>query len=512
MAYVFPLLIFSGLTGGLVLLGLGSITRLRGVRKPVTAAWLLLQALLWFVLPQSGRWVMSTWSPGSILNGWLILDVTPEIWWLGFILALVLSARMWGESAERRDHIPLSGVLLLLYLTAIWISMTSGSLLMTLIAWGISDVVWCVASLMAGGNGERILIGTAVLGFSTIILWATSLFLLQDGISSIWWLVQPSPAILSLLLLTVIIRVGFYPFHIVLDDGSSEEHTIGAIYSLGPLVGIGVLFRVLNMPGIHIPNWFIVWSIVSSIWCAIRACITQERSAFLWAVYAALYLIIASSVITTSSLYLAYGLATWLGCYTMFMLARGSTQAPWSWPTWLATLFILAAPPSIMLGVYDSIFLNVSPLLNSLTFLAFLFTYIALMMALRRDYWSVKIPWATHHVSFALSYLLPLLGIAATTIQVKFTMPSTLMLILWLGVMSLAGLLFIYGGIFQKAWGRLYPVLEVFDGQWFYHAVWQGSVNILNMISVLADVIEGRGSLLWSLLILLLVIMVVTSR
>ena len=247
MAYLFPLLLFSGLAGGLVLLGLGSISKLRGVRKQVTAAWLLLQALLWFVIPSSGRWILSTWSPGSVLSGWLVIDIHPEIRWVGFILALVLSGRMWGESAERREHLPLSGVLLLLFLLITWLSISSGSLLMTLIAWGISDVVWCVASLMSGGDGERVVIGTAVLGVSSIILWAVSLFLLQDGVSSLWWLIQPSEAILSLLVLAAVLRIGFYPFHIVLDNGSTEEHTLGAIYSLGPLAGIGLLGNMFSV-------------------------------------------------------------------------------------------------------------------------------------------------------------------------------------------------------------------------------------------------------------------------
>jgi hypothetical protein len=100
----------------------------------------------------------------------------------------------------------------------------------------------------------------------------------------------------------------------------------------------------------------------------------------------------------------------------------------------------------------------------------------------------------------------------ATVVSYRFISPSWLLFLLWVGVISLAGILFVYGGIFQNAWSRLNPVLDVFDGQWFYHAIWQGSVNILNSIRVLSDVIEGRGSLLWSLLILLLVILVVTSR
>ncbi len=512
MAYLFPLLLYSGLAGGLVLLGLGSISKLRGVRKPVTAAWLLLQSLLWLLLPSSGRWVLSTWSPGSVLSGWLVIDIQPEIWWLGFIVALIFSGRMWGESADRREHLPLSGVLLIFFLLTTWLSITSASLLMTLIAWSISDVVWCVASLMSGADGERVVIGTAVLGVSSILLWAVSLFLLQAGVSSLWWLMQPSESVLSLLLLAAVMRIGFYPFHIVLGNGSTEGYSLGAIYSLAPLAGIGLLFRILKLPDIELPMWLVIWAILSAAWCAIRACITKGRAALLGVSYSALHLIIAASIVTANTRLLFYGVAVWLGCYTLLMMARGPTSVPGSWPAWFAGLYMLASPPSLLLGVYDKIILYVPLWVSGVVLLTLVLSFIALMMALRSGFWTVKIPWAPKIVSYITGYAIPLVCIVFTTIHYGVEMPSWLWLILWIGVMSLAGVLFIYGRIFQQAWGRLYPILDVLDGQWFYHAIWQGSVNWLNVIRVIADVVEGRGSLLWSLLILLLVILVVSSR
>jgi hypothetical protein len=512
MAYLFPLLIFSGLAGGLVLLGLGSISKLRGVRKPVTAAWLLLQALIWFVIPSTSRWVLSTWSPGSLLSGWVIVDMQPEIWWLGFIMALTMSGRMWGETAERREHLPLSGVLLILFLITTWLTISSGSLLMTLIAWGINDVVWCVASLMSGGDGERVVIGTAILGLSSLLLWAVSLFLLQAGDSSLWWLIQPSDSILTLLILAAVIRIGLYPFHIVLDNGSTEEHTLGAIYSLGPLAGIGLLFRILKFPGIQIPTWLVIWALISAAWCSIRACVTKNRAALLWVSYAVLQLIVAASIATMNTHLLFDGVAVWLGCHTLLMMARGSTSVPWSWPAWLAGLFMLASPPSLLLNVYDNILLNVPLYASGIALLTLVLSFIALMMSLRGNFWSVNIPWPSHTISHVIGYVFPIVCIVATTIRFGVGMPTWLLFIVWIGVISLAGVLFIYGRIFQRAWDRLYPILEVFDGQWFYHAIWQGSVNVLNFVRVIADVIEGRGSLLWSLLILLLVMLVVSSR
>lgn len=511
MAYLFPLLLYSGLAGGLALLGLGSAQKLRGVRKPVTAAWLLLQSFLWLILPSTGRWVLSTWSPGSILSGWLVIDIQPEIWWLGFIIALALSARMWGETAEHREHLPLSGLLLLLYLITTWLSISSGSLLMTLIAWGISDVVWCVSLLMSGADGERVVIGTAVLGIASILLWAVSLFLLQDGVSTLWWLTQPSDAVLSILLLAVVMRVGFYPFHIVLDNGSTEEHALSTIYSLGPLVGVGLLFRIFKLSGIEIPTWFVIWGVTSAVWCALRACISKGREALLWVSYAVLHLIIASAGVTGDTRLLFYGVALWLGCYSLLMMARGP-QVFSSWPVWIAGLYLLATPPSLLAGVYDNLIVHGSPYIIGGVLLSLVLCYIALIASLRGEYWKIRSPWIPQTVSYIIGYGIPFICILSTTMQYGVIMASWTWYILWLGVMSLASVLFINGRVFEKAWGRLSPIIKVLDGQWIYRAIWQGSVNGLSVVRIITNVVEGRGSLLWSMLILLLVMLVVSSR
>lgn len=511
MSYLFPLLFISGFAGIVVLLGLGSIRKISGIRKPVTAAFVLILALFWYILPSSARFVLSAWSPGSVLNGWLIVDLQPDIWWLGFILALTLSGRMWTETADRSEKQPLTGVLLILFLMVTWLSLASGSLLLTLLSWGISDVIWCVASLMSGADGERIVIGTANLGVSSLLIWAISLFLIRAGVSSLWWLVQPSDSILFLLLLATVIRVGFYPFHIALNDGSGEDNALNTIYTLGPLAGLGLLFRIMRLPGIELPHWLVLWSVGSAAWLAIRACIVQDRSALYWVSYAGLHLIIGAAVLSADTRLLSYGAAFWLGI-TALLAIHKTTSYLWSWPALFASVLLLASPSSLMLTVYNWLLVSLPDPVSILTLLTFVFTFFALMMALRNEHKTVKYPFSPQKISYLIGIFLPFLSILLTLSSYRVVMPILLNLFVWLGLLGASVLLFIYGEIFRRAWGRLTHVITVLDGQWLYHAIWQGSVNLLNVFRVFSNVIEGRGSLLWSLLILMLVILVVNNR
>jgi hypothetical protein len=55
MQYFYPLLVYTGLTGILLLLGIELIPNLKAWHKPMTAAWLSFLTLIWLFLPQDGQ-------------------------------------------------------------------------------------------------------------------------------------------------------------------------------------------------------------------------------------------------------------------------------------------------------------------------------------------------------------------------------------------------------------------------------------------------------------------------
>jgi hypothetical protein len=59
---------------------------------------------------------------------------------------------------------------------------------------------------------------------------------------------------------------------------------------------------------------------------------------------------------------------------------------------------------------------------------------------------------------------------------------------------------------------RWIPALNFLDMSWAYRSIWQGSENLFGILRVTSEVLEGSGSILWSVLILLLVLMIAGSR
>ena len=83
---------------------------------------------------------------------------------------------------------------------------------------------------------------------------------------------------------------------------------------------------------------------------------------------------------------------------------------------------------------------------------------------------------------------------------------------LWALAVISGGLLAVGGQRIILVWNRAHTLHELLDLDWFYRSIWQGANNLLGVLRVTAEVVEGSGSVLWSVLILLLVLMVAGGR
>ena len=282
MTYFYPLMLYLGVGGSLVLLGIGSVPRLRALRKPISAVWVTSLALLWLMTPSAGRWVLSVWYPTDVVGGILVLDMQPSIWWAVAMLLAAAGGALWITAFERADDSTLVGVLLLLLLTATWLGLASGSVLMTLAMWTVFDVIWFLARLMGGSDGERVVWASALHGASSLLLWAVSLLLLRDGDSGLWWLMRPSESVRALLLVAAYLRIGFYPFQIVHTETLRRSRLHALMSVLNPLMGIALLYRLISLSEAYgLPNWAIGWSCLSVLWSGLKAFSLSRRAALL---------------------------------------------------------------------------------------------------------------------------------------------------------------------------------------------------------------------------------------
>ncbi|MCJ7550112.1 MAG: hypothetical protein MUQ30_10575, partial [Anaerolineae bacterium] len=187
MAYFYLVLLYLGCGSGLLLLSMSSIPRLAVMRKPLSAGAVTLVALVWALSPSAGRWVLSVWAPSSVTGGWLVLDMHPELWWSMLVILATFSGILWVTVGERVSDLALTGSLLLIYITVMWLALASGSLLLMLAMWACIDIIWFLGRITDTADGERVVWAAAIGGVASVLLWSVSLFLMVQGSSGLWW-------------------------------------------------------------------------------------------------------------------------------------------------------------------------------------------------------------------------------------------------------------------------------------------------------------------------------------
>ncbi len=512
------LLFYAGIGGSALLLAGELIPRLHSLRKIAAATGLTLLTLLWLLLPTTGRWILSVWSPGAMLNGQMILDVTPAIWWVGLGLGAIFSGAAWGAVAERQEMQPLTGVLTFVSLLALWTILLSGSALTTLVSWAVFDLLWGTAALMSGEDGERITFGLAIHGVTSLILWAVTLLLQQDGVSLLWWLAWPSSPILSLLLIAALMRIGFYPFHIVFPRRIGKTRLLSLVHLTGAISGVALLYRLLSLPDVTtLPAWVALWGILSIFWDGMWAwSVAGRQRALLWSGHAMLIACLAGAGAVGSGDLLLVGTGTWLAGGTLLVLVRGYAprEVWWAWPVWLGLLFFIGTPPSALGGAIKALFDFVPWGGKFLLWLGLTMAYAATLRGVRRPaLGSLTMPWVWQQVTWTLGLVIIVVLLLVTSLHASAVpVGSWVGILLWsTAILAAVGLL--YRGMITHIWLHYAePALELIELSWLYRALWRGMEHILGLLRAANEIIEGNGAVLWSLLALLLFLLVVVSR
>ncbi len=513
------ILFATGLLGAVLLLSLQIFTRGRGFREPVAAFWLTLVTTLWAALPTTERWLFSLWAPSTMLGGQLLLDVTPPIWGLGLGLGCLFAGVAWAQVGDRRISRPLSGALALLTLLVTWLALASGSLLTTLAAWALFDLLWGAASLIYGSVGERMTFGWTLNGMASLVLWTVFLLLEQQGGSTLWWLMWPSPAVVFLVAGAALLRVGVYPCHIVHPRRLGELDALMLVSSLSPVVGLGLLYRLQNLPGLAtLPSWVLVVGVLSLFWGSLRAWLTRKPAIrSLWMMYGLLGILVAGAALPATATLVLRGGLVWFGGWVLFHLTRryDATAPYWSWPGWIGLFFVLGILPSALGSLFIVTLEGVGWVGRAFLVLgggalggASLRTFADKLRAAA----SVRIapPWPWQRLTLGVALSLALLGLAFGTTVVA---PGTVGLLLWLGTLGLAMITYRWGGaLIERTLRRTRPFWDLLDAQWLHRSIWAGLEHVLGFVRVLAEVVEGSGALLWSLLVVLILLLVRGSQ
>jgi hypothetical protein len=506
------ILFATGLVGALSLLALQIFTRRRRLQEILTATWLMLLVALWLVLPSEGRWLFSLWRPSAILGGQLIMGMSPDIWALGLALGLTFAGVAWVQVADGHAALPLSGVVTMGSLLTIWLALTSGTLLTVLAAWTLFDLLWGAAGLIAMNDGERVTFGWLLNGLASVILWIVILLVEREGGSTLWWLMVPSAPVKSLLFGAAMLRIGLYPFHISFPQRAGDIDPLFLISSMNPVLGLGLLYRVLSLSNVQaLPGWMMAFGVATLLWGGIQAWRSRPADVPVRVSYALLGVILIGAATADRVPLLLHGTATWFASWSLLWLSRPRSRGnvAWSWSGQIALLFLLGSPPSTLGTLYRTAFAEQGWIVRATLLLSLVLMGVALVrFGRRRTDASISPPWVWQKLTLALGLALPWVASFCCT---QLEPASLLGMVLWaVGVLAAIGIVRWQKG--RSVTGqRLEPLWSFMDLQWVHRSLWRGAEHVLSGIRVVAEVVEGSGAMLWSVLVILIVLLIRSS-
>lgn len=533
------------LLGAILVLVLEAVPRFRftGIVAALLgmAAWVaVLQIRFAVQLPLDG--IASRWSPLVLFGVPLTFRIDTIAWGLLITLVgvgtLTLFARavFAGRSSEERDGWVLLGetsVALALMGTGA-AALTASSFVTLIIAWGATDLMLAIALALYGRAGAR----QAALALLTGILatgavWAAYLLREQEGISGFLDLAHFTGRPAWLLQVAVILRLGLVPLHLWRPiDLDVELPQIGPLILTPTLLGLSLLIQLpaltdglptalSNLAALTIVlGGGIAWSQTDERRSIIGLSMAETGLAVLAVANGGEY---AVPVAFAASV--AWGLS--MGA---FALAPGwtSLRAAWqAWPGFLALLSILGLPLTLgfvtRLVAYSGLEAGLLALV-----IALVGESLAVAAALRLWWWPEPRPMPERR-RFQLPYLL-MFGVAAVSLIVLGLMPTWFVgptkdnalptlseLLTWGGITGWAGwafplitgfTLFLVGeGMRQRleqGWQRFSQLLRL---EWLYLLILALADQIGRFVRGLNGVLEGEGSLLWTTIALLIILL-----
>ena len=282
------------------------------------------------------------------------------------------------------------------------------------------------------------------------------------------------------------------------------------------VMGIALLHRLISLPGMGLlPRWAVAWGIVSFLWLGIRALSLRGRHALVVAGHAVLVAVVTSAVLAGDVALLLLGTGTWVACMALMIVAKRFERRDFylAWPGVIAVCFLIGAPPSPLFPVYRGMLEVSSWPLRMAAMLGIGATTAALWRSTIQQAQGRVRPPRIYLLLSALTGLMLIVGVllvAAVRADMAFGNPTSLLL--WVVAMVLALTVTHWGNVLQRALDSVRPLVDLLDLQWLYSAVWEGSENMLGLLRATAEVVEGSGSVLWSVLILMLVLMILGSR
>jgi formate hydrogenlyase subunit 3/multisubunit Na+/H+ antiporter MnhD subunit len=535
---LFPVLaIILPLLGAGGTLGLSLVPRARAHARYValTAAGLTTLLILRFTWTEPVTVVLSLWQPSLLFGAALTLQTDAIMQPLALVLALITCSAILVELGSTEEPRPRLAATLLALLSAGLVALWTANLLTMIISWALWDLLYAAGHIAAGGSGRTAIRGLILGCVATLVLWSGALLAGGGAGCDSWSLMALSGAPLTLWMVAGVLRLGMYPFHLSTCDGLHAVPSLAAPLLLGPVVGWGLVLRLVQANTGLFPG---------NPWAPIVAAVTLAMGGFLaWSCASprraltwigmginGAVLLAAGWAGENSTAVIVAGSVIWaLGIAVLFMDDGLRREAPWwSIPALIGALALGSILVRIELSAtWGDASLPVSAGTQRLWWGAFFVGNLFLIPSLMRrllpvpnqptNRWSL----VARGVGLGLSALLLIVvvlrpsllvhDVPASSLGSPFAMPGLAGWLLW--AVSLAG-----GGILAWQERNLRPKVGLFLGaahdllclEWLYGAGAGALDRGLSILRAADEVVGGAGALLWSWLLFLLILLAVS--
>jgi formate hydrogenlyase subunit 3/multisubunit Na+/H+ antiporter MnhD subunit len=508
---------------------------------PVGATLLALLAQLALGLRLPVEVTFSAWGPGTLFQAGLILRADQITWLFSTaILFAALAAFLTGLTRPGGPRLgPRTGSLLIT--TAALAAIQAQNLITLAVTWTALDIIYFVC-LMLLARGER-LEAQAVLSLAfntaaTFLVVAAALNVLNSG--QRLFIIGESPltsrAVL-LLLLAVVFRLGVFPFHLSLPAEANIRQGLGTLLRLAPAaVALSLLAHVIAVAErLPLVPWLSAAAALGLLVGALQWWDTpdpRQGLSFVVLAHSSLALLAALNGGQAAGVgVLAFGLALILGGAALFLhngyheSEKGWLAASISGALVLAGLpitvgFVAAATLYQALAVSGSWILLVVCVIGQLLLAA---SYVRLI------FWPGE-EMSKGEPALGVAYLfglaLPVLfavvtGLATGALTKAFgaSIPGLLssenltglgaVLAAAIGGVGLWQFENVIRGRAERAWGSVTSAARL---DWLYIAFWEVYRTFGRTLRTAADIVEGEGGVLWTIVVALLVWLLFRNR
>lgn len=518
--------------GALAILA-GHLAHLRRPSLIMSITALLTVALIWTLRSDSPvSQIIAPWQPVSVFGVPVSFRVDHSAWIIGLGLVLVGVATAFTWQAYPGQTRPAPRAVALLLIASALASVFASNLLTLALAWGLLDTVFTIALLTRSGSqlGRRAAIAIVLNIASTMCVWIAALVIENQHASLYWHLLNAQPGSSGWLVAAAVLRLGLYPLHQWLPIELDQETDRAVLLFVIPAAtGLALLARLAISQALPTQSIMPLLAILSALMGAFLAWRSpQPRSGLPFIALSYTGLMVISAITPTSVGTLTAATLNWIFVMSALFISRGFKRtAPWwSIGAIVAAASLIGVPGTIGFIVREQ---TISSLIDSGSWISLLACLIAETVLIASVIRLIFSPAGDslpinflRKISFGVALLFTIIPSIALAV-----LPSTIT-----NVPLLPEMLNKLGVVGWIAWGLPFAggialarllrkpasdtILELFDPEaepkwqrwleldWITSVVSLPIRFITYVVRGLSSVFEGEGSLLWTMLLIVI--------